>query len=107
MTIGAHGDRHLRLSRLSPDDQAGEIDGALRVLDAVGLPRTGFAYCYANGDYDSNTLALMRARGCRIGVTTRPAVAEVVEGDLLTLPRLDTNDLPESAGTAPDESIRS
>jgi peptidoglycan/xylan/chitin deacetylase (PgdA/CDA1 family) len=104
MTIGAHGDQHLRLSTLALAQQAQEIDGALRVLDAVGLPRRGFAYSYANGDYDANTLTLLRARGCRIGVTTRPAVASIVESEILTLPRLDTNDLPPVSSAASDGS---
>ena len=103
MTIGGHGDRHLRLSALPRDEQAAEIDGALRVLDAVGLPRRNFAYCYANGDHDDDTLALVGARGCRIGLTTRPDLARVAPGEMLTLPRIDTNDLPVRANAEPNE----
>jgi peptidoglycan/xylan/chitin deacetylase (PgdA/CDA1 family) len=44
MTLGAHGDRHVRLPTLSREDQAREIDGALRVLDALDIRRPGFAY---------------------------------------------------------------
>ena len=62
MTIGAHGDRHLRLPTLSRDDQALEIDGALRVLDAVDASRQQFAYSYANGEHDHTSVELLRAR---------------------------------------------
>jgi peptidoglycan/xylan/chitin deacetylase (PgdA/CDA1 family) len=93
MTIGAHGDRHVRLPTLTPDQQAVEIDGALRVLDAIGAPRRPFVYCYANGDHDDVSVALLRARGCCVAVTTRPDLARA-DSDPLTLPRLDTNDLP-------------
>jgi peptidoglycan/xylan/chitin deacetylase (PgdA/CDA1 family) len=103
MTIGAHGDRHLRLSTLSRDEQAAEIDGALRVLDAVERARPGFAYCYASGDYSDESIALLRARGCSIALTTRPDLARIVRDQLLALPRIDTNDLPVRADAGPNE----
>jgi peptidoglycan/xylan/chitin deacetylase (PgdA/CDA1 family) len=106
MTIGAHGDRHVRLSTLSRSAQAAEIDGALRVLDAVDADRRAFSYCYANGDYNDDSVAVLRARGCRAAVTTRPALAHVSAGELLTLPRLDTNDLPTRADAAPNDWTR-
>jgi len=106
MTIGAHGDRHLRLSALSRDDQAVEIDGALRVLDVVGLPRRSFAYCYANGEHNGDSIELLRARECSIALTTRPDLARVAHGELLTLPRIDTNDLPVRSEAAPNEWTR-
>jgi len=52
MTIGAHADRHVRLPLLSREDQATEIDGALRVLDAAGVSKTRFVYSYANGAFN-------------------------------------------------------
>ena len=97
MTIGAHGDRHLRLPMLSRDDQALEIDGALRVLDAVDASRQQFAYSYANGEHDHTSVELLRARGCGVGFTTRPDLATVTAAGMLVLPRLDTNDLPVQA----------
>jgi peptidoglycan/xylan/chitin deacetylase (PgdA/CDA1 family) len=106
MTIGAHGDRHLRLAALSRDEQAAEIDGALRVLDVVGSPRQGFAYCYANGEHNQDSLELLRARDCSIALTTRPDLARIAIGELLTLPRIDTNDLPVRSDAAPNEWTR-
>ena len=106
MTIGAHGDRHLRLPALSRDEQAVEIDGALRVLDVVGLPRRRFAYCYANGEHNHDTLELLRARECSIALTTRPDLARIDPGGLLTLPRIDTNDLPVQSEAVPNEWTR-
>jgi peptidoglycan/xylan/chitin deacetylase (PgdA/CDA1 family) len=106
MTIGAHADRHVRLPLLSRDDQATEIDGALRVLDAVGLPRTDFVYSYANGEFDETSMELLRVRGCRAAVSTRPDLASIAADTLLALPRLDTNDLPVSADAEPNEWTR-
>jgi peptidoglycan/xylan/chitin deacetylase (PgdA/CDA1 family) len=106
MTIGAHGDRHVRLPTLSRDEQAVEIDGALRVLDAVGPPRQNFVYCYANGAYNEDSLELLRARRCSLAVTTRPDLAKLDAVDLLVLPRIDTNDLPVRPDAEPNEWTR-
>jgi len=102
MTIGAHGDRHLRLPTLSRDDQAVEIDGALRVLDAVDGSRQLFAYAYANGEHDQASVELLRARGCGVAFTTRPDLARVAAAGMLTIPRLDANDLPAQADAPPN-----
>ena len=106
MTIGAHGDRHVRLPTLPEDGQAREIDGALRVLDAVGAPREAFVYCYANGEHDETSVDLLRARGCRAAFTTRPDLARLAAGEMLTLPRLDANDFPSDANAPPSEWTR-
>ena len=106
MTIGAHGDRLVRLPTLPRDEQAREIDGALRVLDALGVPRRRFAYCYANGDHNDDSVELLRARECSIALTTQPDLARIVPEAMLTLPRIDTNDLPVHAGDAPNEWTR-
>jgi peptidoglycan/xylan/chitin deacetylase (PgdA/CDA1 family) len=106
MTIGAHADRHVRLPLLSRDDQATEIDGALRVLDAAGVSTTRFVYSYANGAYNDDSIELLRERGCAVAVSTRPDLAMLVPEALLTLPRLDTNDLPVSADAEPNEWTR-
>ena len=106
MTIGAHADRHVRLPLLSRDDQATEIDGAMRVLDAAGVSKTRFVYSYANGAYNDDSIELLRERGCAAAVSTRPDLAMLVPEALLALPRLDTNDLPVSADAEPNEWTR-
>lgn len=106
MTIGAHGDRHLRLPTLDDEGQRLEIDGSLRLLDAVGVPRRRFAYCYANGEHDARSVAHLRARDCAIAFTTQPDLARVIPEEALTLPRLDANDLPSQAGAGPNDWTR-
>ncbi len=106
IVVGAHGDRHLRLPTLSDEDQAREIDGALRLLDLVGAPRRGFAYCYANGEHDVRSADRLRERDCALAFTTRPDLARLVPADALALPRLDTNDLPVQPTAAPNEWTR-
>ena len=94
VTVGAHGDRHLRLPTLDTEAQAREIDGALRILDAVGVSRRRFVYSYANGEHDDRSVALLLARDCAAAFTTGPDIATLNESERFALPRFDTNDLP-------------
>jgi peptidoglycan/xylan/chitin deacetylase (PgdA/CDA1 family) len=102
MAIGAHGDRHLRLPTLSREGQEREIDGALRILDALGVPRRRYCYCYANGERNAHSEEILTARACAIAFTTRPEVAVITAANRLALPRLDTNDVSVDA----DERMR-
>jgi peptidoglycan/xylan/chitin deacetylase (PgdA/CDA1 family) len=97
MTIGGHADRHVMLTTLSREEQAREIDGALRVFDAIGAPRSPFLFSYAKGAHNHDSIELLRERGCALAVTNQPAVATIAPDTLLTLPRLDANDLPTDA----------
>jgi hypothetical protein len=49
--------------------------------------------CYPFGAYTAETLALLPAAGCALGLTTRVGVAADLS-EPLVLPRLDTNDVP-------------
>jgi peptidoglycan/xylan/chitin deacetylase (PgdA/CDA1 family) len=103
MEFGGHGDQHVPLPALEPDAQAREIDGAIETLDAIGTPHTRFAYSYVKGEYDAASVALLRARGCAIAVTTRQDLARPRIDDELTLPRIDTTLLPVEGDATPNE----
>ena len=103
MELGCHGDQHVMLTTLTRDAQAREIDGALRVLDVVGRPRQGFAYCYAKGDHNADSVDLLHSRGCAIALTTKTGLATVTPGSMLTVPRIDANDLPIDAAAPPND----
>ncbi len=106
MELGCHGDRHLTLTTLTREAQAREIDGALRVLDATGRPRGGFAYSYAKGEHNADSLELLRARGCAIALTNKAGLATVALGAMLTVPRIDANDLPVDGAAPPNDWTR-
>lgn len=101
MHVGGHGDRHLWHSRISSADKAAEIAGSRRLLDRLGLAGQPWTYCYPNGDYDAETIALLRAAGCVAAVIVGDAVARLNgAGGLMELPRLDTTRFPTD-GAAP------
>jgi peptidoglycan/xylan/chitin deacetylase (PgdA/CDA1 family) len=94
MEIGSHGHRHYWLARLSAQAQREDIDQSLRYLSTLGLCRQDFWFCYPYGSYNEDTLAALADTACAAAVTTSADVAHCAPEAALTLPRLDTNDLP-------------
>jgi peptidoglycan/xylan/chitin deacetylase (PgdA/CDA1 family) len=94
MYVGSHGAGHFWLDRLTPAEQANDIDASLDFLLSIGAPTKNWIMCYPYGAYNDSVLCVLRERGCTVGLTTKVAVAQIGVGDALALPRLDTNDLP-------------
>jgi peptidoglycan/xylan/chitin deacetylase (PgdA/CDA1 family) len=95
MYVGSHGYRHLWLNREPKHSQESEIDLSLDFLGKVGAPTENWIMCYPYGGYNNDTLDILRARKCSVGLTTRVGVAELDNGRLLELARFDTNDFPQ------------
>ena len=51
--------------------------------------------CYPNGGYNQSTINLTKKYRASIGVTTDYGVADIRNTNPLTLPRIDTNELPK------------
>lgn len=100
MYVGAHGYDHLWLNTLSTEEQEGEIDKSLEFLKSVGGNIHRWIMCYPYGAYDDSLLSVLRSRNCVAGLTTEVGVASPDRGNALTLPRLDTNDLPKDSNAA-------
>ena len=98
MHIGSHGYDHYWLSSLSKDRQEFEILKSIDFIKMVGGDTNKWTIGYPYGDYNEDTIALLKQHGCRMGFTTRVAVADLdEEGEdvLFKLPRLDVNDIPK------------
>lgn len=94
MHIGSHGNTHAWLNHLSSDAQEVEIDQSLEFLQTLGSGRTEWTMCYPYGGYNDSLLHVLQTRHCRLGFTAEPRIADLDVDDRLTLPRIDTNDLP-------------
>ena len=94
MHIGSHGHTHAWLNHIGPDAQAFEIDRSLDFLKELGAPEGERTMCYPYGGFNDSLLEILRNRQFQLGFTVEPRVADVSVDDPLTLPRLDTNDLP-------------
>lgn len=94
MHIGSHGCTHVWLNQVSPEMQAAEIDGSLAFLQRLGIGRDDWTMCYPYGGFNESLLQILRDRKCPLGFTADARIADLDVDDRLTLPRLDTNDLP-------------
>jgi peptidoglycan/xylan/chitin deacetylase (PgdA/CDA1 family) len=94
MYVGSHGDGHYWLDHLTPERQAVEIDRSKAFLRSIGAPDEDWVMCYPYGAHNDSLIDLLRQQRCVVALTTRVGVARIETDDLLTLPRLDTNDLP-------------
>jgi peptidoglycan/xylan/chitin deacetylase (PgdA/CDA1 family) len=94
MHIGSHGYAHLWLNHVSPEAQAVEVDRSLDFLEQLGSDQDKWTMCYPYGGFDDSLLQLLRGRQCQLGFTVEARIADLDTDDRLTLPRIDTNDLP-------------
>jgi peptidoglycan/xylan/chitin deacetylase (PgdA/CDA1 family) len=94
MHIGSHGYTHVWLNSIPAPAQAEEVDRSLAFLRRFGVPPDNWTICYPYGGFNETLLEQLRPRHCRLGFTVEARVAQIGVDDPLTLPRLDTNDLP-------------
>jgi peptidoglycan/xylan/chitin deacetylase (PgdA/CDA1 family) len=94
MHIGGHGHTHGWLNHLSPEAQVFEVDQSLEFLSKLGVEKNEWTMCYPYGGYDDSLLQILSTRGCRLGFSAEARVADLNADGYLTLPRIDTNDLP-------------
>jgi len=93
MYVGSHGYRHLWLGKETHQTQLEEIQRSLAFLGSVGAPTDDWVMCYPYGDYNNESLEILKGKGCLAGLTTKVGVADLQQHPHLELPRLDTNDL--------------
>ena len=103
MYIGSHGFDHYWLDTLDNDTQQREIDLSLEFLQEVGCRPDDWAISYPYGAYDDNLLSVLKSRGCVVGLSTEVRIANLSTDNPLTLPRLDTNDLPKNGRAKSNE----
>lgn len=99
MHIGSHGYDHYWLGSLPKEKQEFEIKKSIEFIASVGGDIDNWSICYPYGNYNDDTINILKQNGCKLGLTTRVDLASLDEGGdaIFKLPRLDTNDLPKSA----------
>jgi peptidoglycan/xylan/chitin deacetylase (PgdA/CDA1 family) len=103
MWVGSHGYNHYWLDSLDKSDQRREIDRSLDFLRAVGADTDRWVIGYPYGACNASLIDLLRERRCTAGFTVEVRVADLDADDPLTLPRIDTNDLPKRGDAPPNE----
>ena len=105
MHIGSHGYDHYWLGSLSKEKQEYEIKKSMEFIEQMGGDVNNWTICYPYGDYNYDTLTILKENGCKLGFTTGVDVANFdgISGDEnYKIPRLDTNDLPKNALAEPN-----
>ena len=102
MHIGSHGFDHYWMDSLDPEAQLKQVLLSKDFLSQIGCGAGPWAMCYPYGVHNASLLGILRDQGCALGLTTEVDVADLERDDALTLPRLDTNDLPCDKTAAPN-----
>lgn len=106
MHIGAHGYNHYWLGHLSKEKQGIEIEKSLSFIKDVGGDTTSWTICYPYGNFNSDTINILKGHGCKLGFTCEADLASSETEDcdaVFKIPRLDTNDIPKDAESVVNE----
>lgn len=106
MHIGSHGYDHYWLSSLPKEKQEFEIAKSIEFIEMVGGDSNNWTICYPYGDYNQDTIDLLKKHGCKMGLTTDVNVTNFYDNNndaIYKLPRLDTNDLPKDSMASVNE----
>lgn len=95
MHIGGHGNSHYWLGSLSKEKQVIEIERSIEFIGNIGGDLNNWTMCYPYGNYNDDTIDILKDSGCKLAWTTQVDIYNTAEHHCLTAPRLDTNDLPK------------
>ena len=90
MHFGSHGKEHFRFTSLNSEQQELEIKASINFLKSVYKNDFLLTMCYPYGDYNNNTLDLVKKYNFKLGLTTIQKKYELSD-DILQIPRYDTN----------------
>jgi peptidoglycan/xylan/chitin deacetylase (PgdA/CDA1 family) len=90
ISFGSHGQRHYTLSTLAKREKEEEIGGSLAFLREKNINSTPF-FCFPNGRWDQEALAMLEEAGYQGGVTTELG-CNIGVGNPLLLERIRVHD---------------
>jgi peptidoglycan/xylan/chitin deacetylase (PgdA/CDA1 family) len=92
MHFGSHGKSHYWFSSLKKTEQEVEIKSSIEFLSSLYSDDFDLTMCYPYGDYNNETLDLLKKYNFQVAVTTKPRTFQPERDNLLEIPRWDTND---------------
>ena len=94
-TIGSHTSSHRWLNTLSKKEQISEIRTSLTALKKVRGEVNDWIMCFPYGEYNKDTLSILKANNCALALTTNVGTANLLSQKKYELSRFDTNDFPQ------------
>jgi peptidoglycan/xylan/chitin deacetylase (PgdA/CDA1 family) len=95
--VGNHGYQHEWLDHMQPEDAATDIRHGAEFLQSLGVPSEGWIMCYPYGGHNDTVSAAARRAGAAAGFVVDFTEADLARHNAMTLPRLDTNQIPPLA----------
>ena len=92
MHFGSHGKSHFWFSSLKRFEQEREIKSSIEFLSSLYNDKFDLTMCYPYGDYNKDTLDLLKEYNFKIAVTTEHRTFDPNRDSILEIPRWDTND---------------
>ncbi|MEL7567168.1 MAG: polysaccharide deacetylase family protein [Dehalobacterium sp.] len=93
MYFGLHGYDHYWLGNLEKEQIETDIRKALECMLGIA-DENNWVMNYPYGSYNDDVICFVKKKGCKLGLTTEPRIADVSVDDRFRFPRLDTNDFP-------------
>ncbi|HSR16544.1 MAG TPA: polysaccharide deacetylase family protein [Ignavibacteriaceae bacterium] len=90
--IGSHSLSHPSLAGLKKYEQEKEIFESKEILSGI-FKRPVISFAYPHGEYNSDTIKVLRAAGFKCSLTTEAKVVQSNKKNLFELPRLQVEDL--------------
>lgn len=95
MHIGSHSYDHYWLGSLSKEKQKIELEKSLDFLYSLNTKNENWTLCYPYGNYNNETLELLKELKCKLAFSTNVNIAKVDRELRYRIPRFDTNDFPK------------
>tara|TARA_B110001454_G_scaffold142753_1_gene132550 strand:+ start:5319 stop:6221 length:903 start_codon:yes stop_codon:yes gene_type:complete len=94
MYFSSHSYSHEWLSYLSEQQLDEELQNSMKFCERIN-PDDKQILCYPYGDFNELVINKAKTFGFLAGLTTQVSDAKLVEKNMFTLPRYDTNDFPQ------------
>ena len=101
MHIGSHGLNHIWLGNVNYDIQNFEIQQSKSKLLSIGVNADYLTISYPYGSYNKDTIKISGDSNFKLGFTTEVNTADL-SNNFLSLPRLNTNDIPKNSKSKPN-----
>ena len=82
------------ISKLKKHEQEQDIKTSIEFLKTAGHSLKNLTMCFPYGDFNKDTLTILKKYDFCLGFGIETRVANISKDNILTLPRLDTNDIP-------------
>jgi hypothetical protein len=75
----------------------------MEFLKSLGCNIGDWVMCYPHGAYDDSAISILEKNNCAVGLSIDVGIANLDKNNPMSMPRLNTNDLPKDSGAKPNQ----